>query len=218
MIVKEVKIQQGYTLSKMCINSILNDAVLLNRISNAQLLGELGIPNIFDVDLKNVSHVVTNMFSYKDKLYVNIEVLNTPSGKKLQQLISDKVEWNIVARMSVTERRTVPSVIERCKIFTFDIRNEKEVLLNKWSGLDFIPVQPMAAPSGMLFYLDFKYEGSTKVEKELFEQVTKDTSEIDKTIIKGDVVITSTAEDYNEYPDISDYIYFSEYIIKKYNG
>ena len=50
---------------------------------NGGVFGELNYPNgMSDINLVNVSHSIKRMFKVDDTLYCEIEILDTPSGRK----------------------------------------------------------------------------------------------------------------------------------------
>jgi hypothetical protein len=59
-------------------------------IKNRCLIGELGTPGDSIVHFSNASHIVKDLSLVGETVEATIEVLNTPSGKVLQQLLSDK--------------------------------------------------------------------------------------------------------------------------------
>lgn len=76
-------------------------------------LGECDHPESSVVSLKNVSHVVTEAYLDGDVVYGKIRLLNTPSGKILQNLVADKVKLGISSRgVGSTERRGDYQVVQ----------------------------------------------------------------------------------------------------------
>ena len=61
-------------------------------------LGELDHPDSSVINLKNASHMITEAYIDKGTVYGSIDVLNTPSGKILQDLIDGGVKLGISSR------------------------------------------------------------------------------------------------------------------------
>lgn len=67
--------------------------------------GELDHPDSSVISLQNVCHILTEVWMDGDVVYGTALILNTPSGKILQSLISDKVKLGISSRgVGSTER------------------------------------------------------------------------------------------------------------------
>ena len=79
---------------------ILDD--VKEMVNNGRLLGELYHPNNVngkeDVHLNNVSHVIKSVEIYDEGLYVDIEILKTPVGNILKELIDNKVQVGFSSR------------------------------------------------------------------------------------------------------------------------
>src|SRR5574343_552170 len=61
-------------------------------------IGELDHPETSVVNLKNVSHKVIEAYINDGVVYGSIQILNTPSGKILQDLIEGQVKLGISSR------------------------------------------------------------------------------------------------------------------------
>lgn len=57
---------------------------LQDAVKNRRFIGQLGIPT---TSLTDASHVVTELFMNGDKMVAEIEVLDTPKGRMLRNLI-----------------------------------------------------------------------------------------------------------------------------------
>ncbi len=94
---------------------------LKKKIDQNRLVGELDHPKEFDVSLKNISHVITNLDYDKGNRQVKIKVklLDTPAGKIAKSLIDAGVPISISSRAAgnVKENKKV----EIKKIFTYDL-------------------------------------------------------------------------------------------------
>jgi hypothetical protein len=79
--------------------------VLAREVNNYQKLiierrsmGECDHPDESVISLKNVSHLVTEAYMEGNVVYGSIELLNTPSGKILQELVKADVKLGISSR------------------------------------------------------------------------------------------------------------------------
>jgi hypothetical protein len=97
---------------------------LNNSIQNRSLLGELEPNPSSIIHFSKASHIVSKIHQEDNKFFVEIETLNTPSGKMLQSLIENKVKFFISPRGigSATIDAEGNYVIgDDYKIITFDI-------------------------------------------------------------------------------------------------
>jgi hypothetical protein len=94
---------------------------LKKKIDQNRLVGELDHPKEFDVSLKNISHVITDLSYDKGNRNVKIKVklLDTPAGKIAKSLIDAGIPISISSRAAgnVKENKKV----EIKKIFTYDL-------------------------------------------------------------------------------------------------
>jgi len=67
-------------------------------ISERRLVGELDHPSSEVVSLSNASHLITGLQFEGNKIIGEAEVLNTPSGKVLQELLKSGVQVGISSR------------------------------------------------------------------------------------------------------------------------
>jgi hypothetical protein len=82
-------------------------------ILESRALGELDHPDSSIISLKNVSHIFTEVTMENDTVYGTLRLLNTPSGKVLQELVRDKVRLGISSRgVGSTERRGDYTVVQ----------------------------------------------------------------------------------------------------------
>lgn len=77
---------------------VLKDEKMLEAITRRRMLGELEHPVSGVTDLNRVSHVITKLWRKGDEILGEAEVLNTPSGKVLQELFRAGVEVGISSR------------------------------------------------------------------------------------------------------------------------
>ena len=95
-------------------------------ISERRSLGELDHPDDSVINLKNASHLVAKMWWDGENVMGKIEVLNTPSGKILKDLIKSNVKLGISSRGlgSVKEEQGHIMVEDDFQLICFDIVSE----------------------------------------------------------------------------------------------
>lgn len=108
-------------------------AILEREVKNyAQLvkerraLGELDHPDDSVINLKNASHMVTDIWMEGKDVKGKIRVLDTPSGKVLQELVKANVNVGISSRGmgSVSESRGQTIVEDDFQLICFDMVSE----------------------------------------------------------------------------------------------
>ena len=98
-----------------------------NIISDNRALGELDHPDDSVINLRNASHIVTDMWWEGKDVMGKIKVLDTPSGRILKDLINAGVKLGISSRGlgSVKESiRGVTEVQDDFELICFDIVSE----------------------------------------------------------------------------------------------
>jgi len=92
-------------------------------------LGELDHPDDSVVNLKNVSHVVTDIWWQGNNVMGKIEVLNTPSGNILRSLVKSGVPCGVSSRGvgSIRESNGKTIVEDDYQLICFDIVQEPSV-------------------------------------------------------------------------------------------
>ena len=107
--------------------------VLMREMKNYQklvqerrALGELDHPEDSVINLKNASHMITEVWWDNKNVMGKVKVLNTPSGKILQQLVNDGVKLGISSRGmgSVTESAGQTMVEDDFQLICFDFVSE----------------------------------------------------------------------------------------------
>ena len=95
-------------------------------IKEARALGELDHPDDSVINLKNVSHSVTAMWMEGKNVMDKIKVLNTPSGKILQELVNGGVTVGVSSRGmgSVSESGGQTIVEDDFQLICFDMVSE----------------------------------------------------------------------------------------------
>ena len=107
--------------------------VLMREVENYQklvkerrALGELDHPEDSVINLKNASHMVTDVWWQNNDVMGKVQVLNTPSGKVLQELANAGVNLGISSRGmgSVHEANGTTTVEDDFQLICFDFVSE----------------------------------------------------------------------------------------------
>ena len=95
-------------------------------VDENRALGELDHPDDSVINLKNASHLVTRVWWDGDDVMGTIEILNTPSGKVLQELINANVKLGISSRGmgSVKQEGSKTLVEDDFQLICFDMVSE----------------------------------------------------------------------------------------------
>ena len=95
-------------------------------VQERRALGELDHPDQSVINLRNVSHLVTEIWWDKNNLMGKIQVLNTPSGLVLKSLVEANVKIGISSRGtgSVRESREGTIVEDDFQLICFDMVSE----------------------------------------------------------------------------------------------
>ena len=82
-------------------------------VADKRALGELDHPEDSVVNLKNVSHMVTEIWWNGDSVMGKVQVLNTPSGNILRSLVKDGVKLGISSRgLGSTRKEGGKTIVE----------------------------------------------------------------------------------------------------------
>ena len=92
-------------------------------VEQRRALGELDHPESSVINLQNASHLVTEIWMDENKVMGKIEVLPTPSGQILKNLVECNIPCGISSRGmgSVTERNGVTLVEDDFQLICFDM-------------------------------------------------------------------------------------------------
>ena len=95
-------------------------------VKERRALGELDHPEDSVINLKNVSHLVTDMWWDNDAVMGKIQILNTPSGQVLKELVNSGVKLGISSRGlgSVRESAGETIVEDDFQLICFDMVSE----------------------------------------------------------------------------------------------
>ena len=94
---------------------------LQDKIKSSKLLGELDHPQQFDVSLKNVSHIIEELFYDKDSKHVKgkIRLLDTDAGRQAKALVDAGVPLQISSRAAGAVESNGQVKIKQ--LFTYDL-------------------------------------------------------------------------------------------------
>ena len=95
-------------------------------IVERRALGELDHPDDSVVNLKNCSHLAVKMWWEGDNVMAKFEVLDTPSGEILKNLVKANVKLGISSRGlgSIKEEKGVTMVEDDFQLICFDMVSE----------------------------------------------------------------------------------------------
>jgi len=95
-------------------------------IDERRALGELDHPEDSVINLKNASHCVTEIWWKGPEVHGKIKVLNTPSGRILQELVKEGIKLGISSRGlgSVKEEKGNTIVEDDFQLICFDMVSE----------------------------------------------------------------------------------------------
>ena len=95
-------------------------------VNERRALGELDHPDSSVVNLQNVSHLVTDIWWDGNNVMGKLEVLNTPSGNILKELVNSNVKMGISSRSlgSVSQRNGKTMVEDDLQLICFDMVSE----------------------------------------------------------------------------------------------
>ena len=95
-------------------------------VKERRALGELDHPEDSVINLRNASHLVVDIWNDGNKVYGKIEVLETPSGRILKDLISAGVKLGISSRGlgSLREKSGKKYVQDDYQLICFDMVSE----------------------------------------------------------------------------------------------
>jgi hypothetical protein len=120
----EVKNGNGRRYSKRILEREIETYTKL--VKERRALGELDHPDDSVVNLKNASHLVTQVWWDGDDVMGKVKVLDTPSGQVLRSLVDSGVSLGISSRGlgTVTENDGVSEVNDDFQLICFDFVSE----------------------------------------------------------------------------------------------
>ena len=177
---------------------------LQEKIKSSKLLGELDHPQQFDVSLKNVSHIIEELFYDKESKHVRgkIRLLDTDAGRQAKALVDAGVPLQISSRAAGAVESNGKVKIKQ--LFTYDLvadpgfENAELKRVNESYGFD--------DNSGLWIYEMNKdsSDASTYTEQEIIETTNTNTEIKEKNMAEF-----VKAEDFNKY---------SEYLANEIKG
>ena len=116
-------------------------------IRERRSLGELDHPDDSVINLKNASHLVTKMWWEGDNVMGKIEVLETPSGKILKELVKAGCKLGISSRGlgSTSKKGAITEVDDDFQLICFDMVSEPSTpgaYLAKAQGPSMVNIDP----------------------------------------------------------------------------
>lgn len=188
---------------------------LKDKIKQNRLVGELDHPEKFDVSLKNISHIITDLDYDKDGRQLNIKVklLDTPAGKIAKNLVDAGVPLSISSRAAGSVGPDKKVAIK--KIFTYDLVADpgfKDAQLQRvyesegYSSEEFMAIKQNSILNGLTCLnesLGLEKESSVKIYKvennEEFQKIVNKTSDNkNKTSLMENNEFV-TADELNQY-------------------
>ena len=101
---------------------------LQEPLKERRLVGELDHPSNEVVHLTNASHIITGLHMEGNKVIGEAEILNTPSGKVLQELLKAGVKIGISSRavggLTYNSQNECYDVNENLRLITWDMVSE----------------------------------------------------------------------------------------------
>ena len=141
----------------------------MESVKQNRALGELDHPESSVINLKNVSHNITEMWWDGDEVYGKIEILPTPSGNILKALIENNITLGVSSRGmgSLEDRGGVLEVQDDFELLCWDfvstpsnpgsymeiVTEGKMAQLNKYQGVNSI-VNEILCANTCTCYLD----------------------------------------------------------------
>ena len=141
----------------------------MESVKQNRALGELDHPESSVINLKNVSHNITEMWWDGDEVYGKIEILPTPSGNILKALIENNITVGVSSRGmgSLEDRSGVLEVQDDFELLCWDfvstpsnpgsymeiVTEGKKVQINKYQGVNSI-VNEILCANTCTCYLD----------------------------------------------------------------
>ena len=165
---------------------------LQDKIKSSKLLGELDHPQQFDISLKNVSHIIEELFYDKDSKHVKgkIRLLDTDAGRQAKALVDAGVPLQISSRAAGAVESNGQVKIKQ--LFTYDLvadpgfANAELKRVNESYGFD--------NNSGLWIY-----EMNSENAEESIKEIT--TTNINTEIKEKNMAEFVKAEDFNKYSE-----------------
>jgi len=166
---------------------------LQDKIKSSKLLGELDHPQQFDVSLKNVSHIIEELYYDKDNKHVKgkIRLLDTDAGRQAKALVDAGVPLQISSRAAGAVESNGKVKIKQ--LFTYDLvadpgfANAELKRVNESYGFD--------NESGLWIY---EMNGEGAEAPEVAQEITETNIETNNNKNMAEFV---KAEDFHKYSE-----------------
>jgi hypothetical protein len=187
---------------------------LKDKIAQNRLVGELDHPEKFDVSLKNISHMITDLNYDKGNrdLKIKVKLLDTPAGRIAKNLVDAGVPLSISSRAAGSVGNDKKVAIK--KIFTYDLVADpgfKDAQLERvyesegFSAQDFQAMKDNSILNSLECLnesLGIEKESSLKIYKvennEEFNKIVNKSDNKNKTVLMENNEFV-TAEELNQY-------------------
>ena len=187
---------------------------LKDKIKQNRLVGELDHPEKFDVSLKNISHIITDLEYDKNtrELKIKVKLLDTPAGRIARSLVDAGVPLSISSRAAGSVGPDKKVAIK--KIFTYDLVADpgfKDAQLERvYESEGFTNQEYQAIKSNSILNsleclnesLGLENESSLKIYKvennEEFNKIVNKSDNKNKTVLMENNEFV-TAEELNQY-------------------
>jgi hypothetical protein len=187
---------------------------LKDKIKQNRLVGELDHPEKFDVSLKNISHIITDLNYDKAsrELKIKVRLLDTPAGKIAKSLVDAGVPLSISSRAAGSVGSDKKVAIK--KIFTYDLVADpgfKDAQLERvyesegYSTQEYNAIKENSILNHLVCLnesLGIENESSVKIYKvennEEFDKIVNKSDNKNKTVLMENNEFV-TAEELNQY-------------------
>ena len=187
---------------------------LKDKIKQNRLVGELDHPEKFDVSLKNISHIITDLNYDKAsrELKIKVRLLDTPAGKIAKNLVDAGVPLSISSRAAGSVGSDKKVAIK--KIFTYDLVADpgfKDAQLERvyesegYSSQQYNAIKENSILNHLVCLnesLGLENESSVKIYKvennEEFDKIVNKSDNKNKTVLMENNEFV-TAEELNQY-------------------
>jgi hypothetical protein len=194
---------------------------LKDKITQNRLVGELDHPEKFDVSLKNISHMITDLNYDKGKrdLKIKVKLLDTPAGRIAKNLVDAGVPLSISSRAAGSVGNDKKVAIK--KIFTYDLVADpgfKDAQLERvYESEGFSPQQFQDIKNNSILNTLECLNESLGIEKESLLKIYKveNNEEFNKIVNKSDNKNKSVLMENNEFVTAEELNQYSVFLKKE---
>ncbi len=194
---------------------------LKDKISQNRLVGELDHPEKFDVSLKNISHIITDLNYDKGnrELKIKVKLLDTPAGRIAKNLVDAGVPLSISSRAAGSVGNDKKVAIK--KIFTYDLVADpgfKDAQLERvYESEGFTPQEFEAMKNNSILNSLECLNESLGIEKESSLKIYKveNNEEFNKIVNKSDNKNKSVLMENNEFVTAEELNQYSVFLKKE---